>query len=349
MGFLRLLLAFCVLSSHSQESTLYFFPPAQAVVLFFIISGFYMALILDGKYTSKIYFYISRALRIYPLYWIMLLLTVTLGIMKVWLHIGSDDNAILHYIKYSNHLTSSEAITESINFIVRNLTLIINKDYFNQMDNISPGYLILYQAWTLQVELLFYLVVPFILYLKKNLLIFVIFYFVIFYGIIQPFSIIPQATLTSKFLTCLPYFLIGLCSYQYIYKKISHSKPSHKNAIILSVFIIYIAAYQILPGKLVDQDFLRSIFYIIFALALPYIFICTKKNRIDRFLGELSYPLYITHIIFVKSLLSFSHPQVPLLNTIIVSAGTLAFSIVLVKFVQLPIDSLRLRFTSSHR
>ena len=37
------------------------------------------------------------------------------------------------------------------------------------------------------------------------------------------------------------------------------------------------------------------IFYILFATAVPFIFEVTKRNKYDRWIGELSYPLYLVH------------------------------------------------------
>jgi peptidoglycan/LPS O-acetylase OafA/YrhL len=43
--------------------------------MFFMISGLYMALILSDKYRRSLKtFYVNRALRIFPTYWLVLLL-----------------------------------------------------------------------------------------------------------------------------------------------------------------------------------------------------------------------------------------------------------------------------------
>ena len=39
----------------------------------------------------------------------------------------------------------------------------------------------------------------------------------------------------------------------------------------------------------------QYIHYALLTLSIPFIFLYTKKNSIDRFIGELSYPVYITH------------------------------------------------------
>ena len=77
MGVIRFFLATAVVFHHS---TLPWNLPVvdghQAVRLFYMISGFYMALILDRKYPATgegiWLFYSNRALRIFPIYWLVL-------------------------------------------------------------------------------------------------------------------------------------------------------------------------------------------------------------------------------------------------------------------------------------
>ena len=73
MGLLRLFLALSVIAGHAS-STVFSFQGVgalYAVNFFFIISGFYMAMILNGKYEDKtsIQFYKSRVFRLFPTYY----------------------------------------------------------------------------------------------------------------------------------------------------------------------------------------------------------------------------------------------------------------------------------------
>ncbi|WP_157383945.1 hypothetical protein [Pseudomonas asplenii] len=45
------------------------------------------------------------------------------------------------------------------------------------------------------------------------------------------------------------------------------------------------------------------LFYCTFALCLPFVFLFWKDNRVDRWLGEFSYPLYIVHGFIIGLLL----------------------------------------------
>lgn len=348
MGILRLLFALTIVFGHSMEERIYLFQPQAAVLSFFIISGFYMALIFGNKYHSVLSFYINRFLRIFPLYWIALLLTLGLGIFKTQFHLGSGENAITHYVQYSGYLNGMQALYETVNFILRNLTLIVTKDYISVKENLAPGYLIVNQAWSLQVELLFYLVVPLVVKFKAKLLLFSSLYFILFYGIILPFQFIQQNTLTFNFLNYFFYFLLGMCSYKYVYTNITSRKLNNFSIFVFCFFILFIAFYQILPGKILDKGFYMSLpYYMAFAISIPYIFKFTKDIKMDRFIGELSYPVYISHMLFAKSLLSLHLPHIAFANSAVITTATLIFSVILVKFVQNPIDRYRHHFSKT--
>ena len=80
MGLLRLLLAVSVVLVHTRGC--FGFRPlaaAEAVQTFYMISGFYMAMILTEKYRgpgSYRLFLTNRFLRIYPIYWITVGLSI---------------------------------------------------------------------------------------------------------------------------------------------------------------------------------------------------------------------------------------------------------------------------------
>lgn len=82
MGVFRLILAAAVVIAHSAPVPwLPLVNGGLAVKLFFMVSGFYMALILSGKYQCPKgiwLFYSNRFLRIFPIYWLVLVLELLL-------------------------------------------------------------------------------------------------------------------------------------------------------------------------------------------------------------------------------------------------------------------------------
>ena len=78
MGWMRFLLAAAVVFHHSTTpGNMPLVDGHQAVRLFYIISGFYMALILGQKYPLNRQglwiFYTNRAARVFPVYWVVLI------------------------------------------------------------------------------------------------------------------------------------------------------------------------------------------------------------------------------------------------------------------------------------
>lgn len=354
---IRLLLALIVLTAHAGPLFNYVIANTTIAVLsFFIISGFYMALVLDTKYkTSKTnyVFITNRILRIFPVYLACLVVVVFLAVIKYIFHIGSDDNAVMHYLQYSHDVSTFTFVTNLMNFVARNLTLLITTDYFLVPDK-TPGYLLVQQAWTLQLELLFYFFAPIIFRLSRRIFLIAFgIYFLIFFGFIVPAHLIPDETLTYAFLQYILFFLLGIASYKYLYKKIFQKKFSPIILTCIFLFIVfYIVFYNMLPVhySLPFLPFADGIYYGIFAIITPFIFIFTRSNRIDKWIGDLSYPVYIIHFLVIKLLtnISFFHAN-STEKTLLVIIITLGLSYILVRFINQPIDQIRqnrLRFSS---
>lgn len=78
MGIIRFLLAIAVFNSHFPMLDLPIVDGHEAVLSFFAISGFYMALVLDTAYASTRAFYMSRFLTLYPIYVFALIISIAL-------------------------------------------------------------------------------------------------------------------------------------------------------------------------------------------------------------------------------------------------------------------------------
>ena len=99
MGIFRLFLAIAVVLQHTKP--IGGFQPlgaTEAVETFFMISGFYMAMILTEKYRgpgSYRLFLGNRSLRIYPAYWVVAALTVVLWTNYFAVHKGAAPCQVL--------------------------------------------------------------------------------------------------------------------------------------------------------------------------------------------------------------------------------------------------------------
>jgi peptidoglycan/LPS O-acetylase OafA/YrhL len=136
MGALRLLLALCVVAGHSLTffRPFFFVNAKAAVVCFFVISGFYMSLVLDGNYASRFEFLANRWHRIYVPYIVVTLL-------------------------YGTYLFGAGRLQLGWNGDFTNLTL-IGQDALRMLnrlptphDALGTDVVVVPQAWSLSVEL----------------------------------------------------------------------------------------------------------------------------------------------------------------------------------------------------
>lgn len=343
MGLLRLLLAISIVFEHTGKPFGFEMISSKiAIHAFFIISGFYMALILNEKYNLKKnaykVFIANRFLRIYPVYWIGLFLTGFVLLLKC----DSSFQLCLFIPAQNNFITGVWIIFETF---LKNIFLFPFLGYFSPNAN-SLGNFIIPISWTLGIELLFYLIAPFIVKRKISVLILIgIFSLIIRNLIFQYNSNQPHEFLTLNtwfFPSQLVYFMLGIISYK-IYV------PLKKISIPINLYFvttIYIFLFTIFFVYLIDifvgrENLIGWIYYASVLLAIPLLFNFSKQNKFVSLLGELSYSVYITHIFIITllpiSLLKINNNFYPL----IVVSLTIIFSLFLRRFIEIPIDRFR--------
>ena len=98
MGYIRLLLAISVFQGHAWAV----FPPKVyefsggviSVRMFYIISGFLMTMVLSNKYDSPVMFYKSRLLRILPIYYCVVFISILISVV---IYANTGDAFLLGY------------------------------------------------------------------------------------------------------------------------------------------------------------------------------------------------------------------------------------------------------------
>jgi peptidoglycan/LPS O-acetylase OafA/YrhL len=136
----------------------------------------------------------------------------------------------------------------------------------------------------------------------------------------------------------LVFFLLGVIAYKF-YKKYNNLVRSKKiQTPIFLVLILYILLYQFIPSEFPR----KSTFFLIVFFSLPFLFQQFKLVNSDRLIGELSYPIYISHklILFIVSLSFF--PKVESIGTTALIL-TLGLSYILLIFISNPIEKIRQR------
>ena len=320
MGIIRLLLAVGVFTSHGGPILNTLFPNGQvAVEAFFVISGFYMALVLNTKYpatrTGYFVFLFNRYSRLFPTFISVALLVLVTHLILYGSYKGLEQNSFASVILATqSHLFLIGQ--EAFYFLTYNTQLEFFQLTWNGLSSaiskstyLTPGwhYLLIPQGWTIGVEMLCYICAPFLARQKISvLLIFLLVSLTIKLFLHATYAEIMLQTTHRSFLPAFPFFLIGLLSYN-IFNNVAE-KSGKPVCVLFMIFAVLICIYQPINGvgiNIFEKNSLKQIainsylpIYLFFAI--PFIFQITKYSKLDRFVGDLSYPFYLCHLFIIN-------------------------------------------------
>ena len=320
MGILRCFLAIIVIIDHTSPFLgLTFIGGTLAVQSFYIISGFYMSLILNEKYINKNNSYklyiTNRLLRLYPIYWAVLLIIVFSSLVLFFFTNGEKTGALeIFFSNFENLKFSSLVILIFTNififfqdvllfFQIGSNGLLQFQPNFNLSKLPAFNFSLIPQAWTVGLELWFYLIAPFIVKRKTWLLILLIVISFTFNLYLTQGLKLNYTPWNFRFFPSeIIFFIIGALSYK-IYKNNLFKKYIIFKKLIYILFIILILLFNFLD--FIEFSILKNIYFFTLFLIIPILFKNTKHIKIDRLVGELSYPIYINHL-FLISILTFT-------------------------------------------
>jgi len=360
VGVIRLLLAFTVIMTHSHPIFGYFFGnPVVAVRAFFIISGFYMALILESKYKDYRKFFVSRFLRIYPIYLMVLILTILFSLSTHLLG-GSwgEMQAIVSNFGQFNWFSAAWLAFSNLFVFGRDILMFLFLNPANGLFTYhtvgvpTSYFLLIPQAWTIILEIVFYLIVPFIIKKRTWFIVALIIFSLAIRQVVLSSGLNTVSWNYMFFPSEFIFFAGGILAFR-LYRRIKFQPKISRAIAVGASFIIvsYLAFYNYINfdihinarmlGVLLPKEIL---FYLFFILYLPFIFILSQKSELDRKIGELSYPVYITHILVLSmiypklfGLLKIKNDYLNLVAFII----AVGLSLLLNKYIQGPIDNFR--------
>ncbi|EFL51236.1 acyltransferase 3 [Solidesulfovibrio fructosivorans JJ]] len=349
MGLVRFLLAATVVINHTGPLYGFVFTDAYiAIKVFFIISGFYMALILTEKYTGPGHcrlFYGNRLLRLFPPYWVVLVLSLCaslffasflrtsllIGPWRTWLHALSP-------------ATVAALVTANITILGQEILFFTNLNHatgtlsfaWDALHRTTPGWFFLLtpQTWTISLELMFYLLAPWLVRRSNLFLVSVIAASLALRSVVY-LDNLPFDPWKQRFfpVEC-GFFLLGILSYR-LYAALRPVAIARRTLWTISgLYVATILGYQFLPGARGKEYFL----YAATALSIPFLFLLTKKMRFDRAIGELSYPMYISHWTVIM-VIEYFHGKRDL--PLVALAATTVFCLALNRYVSAPIERLR--------
>lgn len=334
MGLIRFILAVSVLLSHmpdlgvgtivSREYLPVKVWSGHAVFAFFIISGFYISLIINEKYAllegGVKKFYLNRALRLYPAHWFVL-------VCYVFLFLVSGTQSFIVGDFAGNNALGLFAIFSNVLFFGSELI---------GFNNVSNWYYVIGPIWSLSIEAYFYILAPFLVGKPLRVVLSVLGLFLLLRLSMywSGSELVPWRYF--YFPSVFVFFIMGAVSYR-IYSFSKNWKYSSNLGLISLIFLIYYMAdsrYWVYS----DLDQLGSwVFFLLIFLLTPFVFCFSKNIRADNFLGQLSYPVYIGHM-FVIAVVS----KVDLVGVdkgFVAFSGTLVFAVFVYLAIDKPIDN----------
>jgi peptidoglycan/LPS O-acetylase OafA/YrhL len=298
VGLLRTLLALSVVFDHAAPAEELLVGGQIAVQCFYIMSGFLISYILveRGSYASIWAFYVNRYLRLYPIYFVVamvsliaILATHRTGFAAVYEAAPPSAIALLVFANVflfgMDWIMFCGVINQKLVFLT------------NFADSDIPLYQgqIIHPAWTLGVELTFYLLAPFILprrrwiwFLLAASVALRIYFLHLGFGARDPWSY-------RFFPTELALFLFGALAHQILLPAYRRFSPRGQAlaANVATVFLmVFCVVYALLPLEAVYK---RLLLYAAVGCLVPLTFLFQQKHRFDGWIGDLSYPIYICH------------------------------------------------------
>lgn len=346
MGIIRLILSLSVVALHC--GSIFGFDIVGgtiAVQLFYIISGFYMCMVLTVKYNnkSKYLFYSNRAMKIYPVYIFTLVLTIIFSILiaiifkndifiknfKSILTIPHLDLLVATIL--SNLLILGQDLLFLLGYSIETNSWFFEANY-TWSTNPLHHYLFVGQAWTISLELMFYLLAPFLVKLNNAKLLCIILISLGLRVVTYSYGYNQKPWDYQFFPFEIAFFLMGMLSYRLLAKDFEIFKIGR---IQMGAFLFILLCILFYPLSY-SGEYLKWSFYIVFAFALPFIFELFKRSDIDRKIGELSYPIYITHMLVASVIINLY--DFGAFKGFVVAIGSLLFSVVIIKYIQNPIE-----------
>ena len=358
LGTLRCLLALIVVYFHAGGVTVLGVTTPDgwfAVQMFFMISGFYMALVLNEKYASPAdnwTFYSNRFLRLWPpafvvnlfvivsflIYGEVLLFGLTMGLGEFVALLRSLDALTLAYLGFINLFIIG---MDSIWFV--GITPEIGMGYLRRGEHAfwAASLVLNHPLWTVAVEAVFYLVSPFVLrrgpWVAAALVVIGGLYHV---GLaVSPFGyrfwsyhFVPSAAYFF-FLGAFTYFV-----FRWYRKSALRAALEQRPRLLIAALVgcsvpAHVSIWNLLPAASLFNG-------LVLAPVIPILFGLTARNRTDRFIGDLSYGTYVVHYPILVFFLDVYSPAVTFL---IVGALSLIAAVALYFTVEGPIDRWRQR------
>ncbi len=353
MGLLRLVLASTVMLGHYvgfyPVHLPYFLLGWANVPAFYIVSGFLITLVLRERYHDRAaLFYSNRALRLFPMYWAALVLFLLVNWMVAAGYLpGAQQHVGTNALRWWQAHQSDIGTPATLLLIFSNIAIfgqdlmlfvgkwpgIFTKDYFYHF------FMYVGPAWTIEVEFVFYAIAPFVVLrsVKWTIAILVASLVARLLAVAVGYTAYGNAYDFPPFE--MAFFMAGSLAYRaYAYLR------TQKSAWIEAYAYAACATIAALTVFYLAMPFARPMFLAAVSLCLPGIVLLGRRNPLDNFLGELSYPIYLLHPLFTI----FIIPGATIWAELVAIAATLTLSATLIFAIDRPVEAIRRRRVENH-
>ena len=340
MGIIRTILALSVVVWHSGGFLGWFsFNGTACVILFFIVSGFYMALILNEKYLGRgsvLLFWGNRFFRLWPSYVIAVLLTIPLRPelpLEIFRQIS--DPASLLLVVFSN--------VTMFAYEIENLLCLAPSGALSPCGRAGDAPIsdLFYigQGWSLGLELWFYLFAPFFVRDRIRLLVVGLAAAVFFMAVRRMGW--DDVWIYLFFQSVALFFILGVASY-HCGKALNKTRLGPAYRLAGLVILQMVAALLVFPQALtliVPEQHHNKFFVGLFSIFIPAWFAWSKDLAWDNAIGNLSYPVYVVHYALINWLVEFGVVGKWFVFPVVVL--TLAVAAAMYILVEAPVDRWR--------
>jgi peptidoglycan/LPS O-acetylase OafA/YrhL len=246
------------------------------VPAFFAVSGFLIFMSYD-KSSSKLSYFKARFYRIYPAYFLVILV---MSIVAFALTFNTSNNDFFRYLFWNLIF---------MNFMAPEFGGLFDSNLVSAFNG---------ALWSLKVEVIFYLSVPFMVWGINKIgpfLIPIMYFFGKTAQLLSPqiadLSGIPSETISNQFPSQIPYFISGLILYRYYDDIFKFDK----------LVIIACLAVYFLDIWLIKE--------LAFTTLLIWFFVKLPNSQFKLPFGDISYGVYITHFPIIQILVLYEFDE----------------------------------------
>jgi peptidoglycan/LPS O-acetylase OafA/YrhL len=301
LGTFRFFLAIAVVVSHFGDLWGHrLMDGLMAVQCFYMVSGFLISLILSGKYDTNTpaglrLFYTNRALRIFVPYWTFCLLIIVAEaivsggappqLVQQWAEMSVVTRV---YLLLTNIFVIGQEWTMWLSYEHGSLIPVWSSDGLSTHPNVFH---VIPQAWSMSLELMFYALAPFLV--RRHWLILVAYIAATYAArkLLMTYGFTGSGFAYRFFPVELGLFLAGVLAHRVFAFADARRKLNLAAAVAVSAALIsmmFIMRYW--------DTWESHRFYALVAVALPSLFVVSRHFAFDRWLGDLSYPIYLCHL-----------------------------------------------------